>query len=219
MPVDPSLPPTDEGSRPVVPTAADPPVLLKEDATVFGLPQAMFVKGGTTSMAHDRMVAEQEADAERRRSVQDAERQAASLPIEDGGGKLYSNNLSGNAGVSPKVLLRYLTQGGEERYESGDRLECLADIMVGLDPLKPAELTLILVCPRCKTQKPQGQCQIQVRQSNRRWELDPRTQGEPILFEGSVYVSAGMVMESERFSCPDCGWAARIDKNRVRPVR
>jgi hypothetical protein len=88
---------------------------------------------------------------------------------------------------------------------------------VGLDPMKPLELTLVLVCPRCQERMPQGQCQIQVRQSNRIWHLDPSTAGSLIVFEGHPYRSAGTVMESEKFTCPRCAWQARIDKNRVWP--
>ena len=41
---------------------------------------------------------------------------------------------------------------------------------------------------------------------------------ELIMFEGRPFRSAGTVNESERFTCPQCPWSARIDKNRVWPV-
>ena len=102
-------------------------------------------------------------------------------------------------------------------YDHGTAVECLADIVM-LDPKKPEDLTLILVCPSCKAKGlPQGQCQIQIRQSNRPWHLDVSKAGAPVVFEGKVYYSAGEVCDGERFTCPNCPWSARIDRNRVWP--
>jgi hypothetical protein len=198
------------------------PVVLPADRPVFGLPQAMFVKGGTPTMAHERQVAELEADAEHRRDMQARERQIASVPIEEGGGKIFTNHMAASpdeaGGAQLYVLLKYMTAHGEDKRQNGDQLECLADVVVGADPGGPAKLSLILVCPQCKERgMPQGQAQLRIHQSNRHWELDARKRGEPFLFEGNVYPSAGEVT-SERFTCV-CGWAARIDKNRVIPDR
>jgi len=198
---------------------------------IMGLPVDMFVKGGTTSMRHDRMVQQEEAEAERRRDEHDAMKRMAQVPVDQGGAMMFNNQLQPNPqGVpmeTPKVELVYLTAGGEPEYNKGKPLKCLADILVGMDPAHPEELTLVLVCPSCETRMPQGQCQIQLRQTNRKWELDTRAAGTLILWEEEVgnrkvvrtYRSAGVVMESERFTCPRCPWSARIDKNRVRPVR
>ena len=196
----------------------------------FGVPIDMFVKGGTTSRRHDRMVAEEEADAERRRDEQAFMRHMASIPIEEGGARMYENrmalNPTGLPTESAKVELTYLRPSGEPEYNHGKPLKCLADIIVGMDPLKPEELTLIVVCPQCEQRMPQGQCQIQIRQSNRNWYLDPRTAGELIAWEEQdelgrkrviPYRSAGRVMDGERFTCPRCDWSARIDNNRVWP--
>jgi hypothetical protein len=190
---------------------------------VFGLPIDMFVKGGTSTMAHDRMVHEEETDAERRRDEQAAMRKVAAIPVEDGGAKLYTNYLAPNPSGLPmewaKVLLEYLTAGGEQLMHRSQPVQCLADVIVGLDPLYPEELTLVLVCPECARRMPQGQCQIQIRQRNRAWYLDTRTSGDLVVFDDAPYRSAGMVMDSERFTCPRCAWAAHIDKNRVRSER
>jgi len=181
----------------------------------------MFVKGGTTSSRHDTYVHEQEADAERRRNEEDRIRKIASVPVEQGGGKLFSNYLTPNPEGLPvetlKILLHYLTPGGEQVYNKDKPLMCLADIIVGLDVANPTELTLVLVCPRCCERMPQGQCQIQVRQTNRSWHLDTAKGGELIVFEGRPYRSAGTIMDSEKFTCPRCTWQAHIDKNRVHP--
>jgi hypothetical protein len=211
---------TTDSTPPAEPTEAVS-TIAEPSATYGGFPADVFVKGGTTTMRHDMMVQEQEADAERRRDLLDKERQIASLPFEQGGGRLYNNYLTPNPEGLPmekaKVLLQYLTPSGDVEYNKGKPLKCLADVLVGLDPAMPTELTLVLVCPKCETKMPQGQCQIQIRQSNRRWELDQRTAGELIVFEGKPFRSAGTVMESEKFTCGRCTWTAHIDKNRVWP--
>jgi len=190
------------------------------EKNLFGLPLAAFVKGGTTTSRHDRMVVELEADAEKRRDEAIAERQVASVPVEHGGAKILTHKFSPSGDVGAGfVLLRYLTPRGDIRYENGDELQCLADVHV----VGPEELCLTIVCPSCKAggygrpSRPQGQSQIRIRQSNKRFEFDATKAGELILFEGKPYRSAGVVRESERFSCPDCGWAARIVENCVRP--
>jgi len=213
---------------------SSPPPAEEGRKLLFGLPVDMFEKGGTHTSGHDRTVAAAEADPEKRRDVHDVEKRLARIPVEQGGGKIFENRFnpgSHGAQVSPMVLLKYLTPGGEERYENGDQLQCLADIKVGIDPLLPGELTLILVCPKCQESEPQGQNQIQIRQTNKKWELDTTTAGEPFEWvewtraadgwKKSIFVfpSAGVVRETEPFSCPKCGWRARIEKNRVRPDR
>jgi hypothetical protein len=234
-PPDDSVPPNIQTTTTLPAPPSDPPAAADDGAKlIFGLPAAMFVKGGTHTSGHDRMVAEAEADAEHRRDLQDAERRLARVPVEQGGGKIFENRFNPGAHgsqVSPMVLLKYLTPSGEERYENGDQLQCLADIKVGIDPLHPNELTLILVCPKCQESEPQGQNQIQIRQTNKKWELDLTTAGQPfdwvewVRVPGGwkknvfVFPSAGVVRESEPFSCPKCGWRARIEKNRVRPDR
>jgi hypothetical protein len=180
----------------------------------MGVPMATFVRGGgTTTMAHDRHIHEVEADAEARRDEQDRMRQVAGVPIEQGGAKLWSQQ-TGSPKETPKVLLTYLTPGGEPWIVSGEQVQCLADVIVGEDV---KDLVLQIVCPRCKARGvPQGQCQLTLRQSNRMWHLDSNGAASGFIYDGEWYLSAGTVMDSERFSCPDCGWAARIDRNFVR---
>lgn len=192
--------------------------------TVMGLPMAAFVRGGgTTSSRHDRAVAEQHADAEARRDDADAakERQLAKIPIEAGGGVMFGGRMLPSADAEAAViLLVYLSPSGDIQYESGEEFQCLADLTV----LEDNELCLVLVCPRCKSRDvPQDQCQLRVRQSNRHFEFSPKGAGELIVFKDGftekAYKSAGTIVESERFTCAQCGWAARIVNNRVRPER
>jgi len=192
--------------------------------TLFGVPLASFVRGGTPTMAHERAVAEQEADAEKRRDIAAAERRIARVPIEQGGGKIYQTRMTENASVPQAyVLLDYLTARGEPIMYMGQPLQCLADIIISGAKIKSGgfgihgqEMTLQIVCPQCVSRgMPMGQAQLTIRQSNKQWELDTSKAGLPLIFMGEAFPSAGRIVECERFSCP-CGWSARIYDNKVR---
>jgi len=187
-----------------------------DERTIMGLPATVFVKGGgaTTSWREDMRIKQEEADAERRRDQQDAERRVAAIPVEQGGAKMFTRSEADPQGT-PKVLLRYMTMRGDPHYEFGHPVECLADIIV---PPDSSDLVLTIVCPQCKERGiPQGQCQLKIQQSNRAWHLDTRKAGELFVFDGQPYYSAGVVMDSERFTCPKCSWSARIHENKIRP--
>jgi len=202
---------------PPEPPPAAPPML-------FGLPLASFVRGGTPTMAHERAVAEQEADAEKRRDIAAEERRIARVPIDQGGGKMYQQRFTATPGVPQAyVLLDYLTSRGEPMLYLGQPLQCLADLTISGEQIgsdgfgaHSQEMTLHIVCPACIARgMPQGQAQLTIRQSNKHWQLDTNGAGMPIIFENQAYSSAGRVVECERFRCP-CGWAARIYNNKVR---
>jgi hypothetical protein len=160
------------------------------------LPLAMWVQGGTTTSGHDEWLAKHDRDAKQRRAVADAERKVASVPIEQGGGRLYSH---------------------EVEHEG------VGDVLVVTEPAFPGEMFLQLFCPFCleSKRKTPDLCIIRIRQSNRRWGLDDRTKGSQFhsACDGQVYVSAGVVRDSEEFNCPDCHWRAAIDKNKVYTIR
>lgn len=203
-----------------LPAEAVPPSTSEQ--TIMGLPIDVFVRGGTTTSAHDRAEAELTASAEARRAQADAERRSAA----QGQGKLFGGPLVPDAGEQAYVELFYLTAKGEQRYEFGEPMRCLADVVL----VGPNELCVVLVCPACKERGvPLDRCQMRVRQSNRAWEFSSKRQGDAIAWvEGvdahgkkivKLYRSAGTVVESEKFSCAQCGWAARIADNKVRPER
>jgi hypothetical protein len=192
---------------------------------IFGLPMASFVKGGTSSMADDRRVAELKADSIHRRKLDDQQRAASLVPIEQGGAKMFTNKLTDNPDVEQSyVELCFVNARGEPILHETEDVKCLADIVV----LSPDELAIIMVCPSCfsKTNMPLDQCQIRIRQSNKKWDLDLSKAGTPIFWnegrdaEGKklikVYRSAGVIRESEKFTC-DCGWSGRIVNNKVFP--
>lgn len=197
-------------------TPAPPPDEARPAPTIWGAPLASFVRGGTSTMGNDRDIAEREADAEKRRDVSDAEKRIAQVPVEHGGGRIYANRLTENHQI-PKayIVLDFVSSRGEPVYKDGVPLQCLADLVT----IGPNELALILVCPKCiQNKRPQGDAQIQIRQSNKHWTLDTRKGGELVRFEDGLYPTAGRIEECEPFTCDRCGWCARITDNRVRSI-
>ena len=173
-----------------------------------------FVRGGTSTSANDKELEKQFRDSEKRRDEALEERRLANIPIDEGGAKIFTHKLTDSPDV-PKayIFLKYLTPQGED---TGER--CLADLLIGVAD-DPNELALILVCYKCAKLgiRHHDQMQISLRQKNRNFQFVPAVGSQRFMFEGQVYYSAGMIMDSEKFSCPVCGWAAHIDKNRVWP--
>ena len=178
-------------------------------------PYMAFVKGGTSTQKNDEFWERRWQESEKRRDEADLEKKVACVPIEEGGGQLYTNQMTAHPEVPRAyVCLKYLTRAGEETG-----FECLSDIIVGMDEMKPTELTIILVCPRCmqRGDKHMQDCQLSIRQSNKRFQLVTGKGNPTFVYEDKVYKSAGMIMDMEKFSCPDCNWTAQIHENRVRP--
>jgi hypothetical protein len=206
------------------PTMSNDDKPVESEPKVFGLPLDMFVKGGTTTWAHDQEQLRLTHDAERRRNEAAVERQIATVPIEEGGGVIHGGPLGGHEGEQAYVELLYLTARGEQRFEMGEPVRCLADVV----QVDKSELAIVLVCARCKERGvPLDRCQMRIRQSNRGWEFSSKRRGDMIPWvekldaQGrpmvKIYRSAGTIVESERFSCAQCGWMARIHDNKVRP--
>jgi len=214
------------------PTAPEPePVLSTEptdsdyekavDPDPIGVPLSILVRYGTTTGKHDRAVAEQLAESRARRAEDDAEKRIAKdHGIQRGDpssvATRYSNQFTDNPEIARAyVPLTYVTRTGREVTHQG-----VGDIIMVQDPAFENELALILFCPSCieKAGLPPDQSLVTVRQSNRAWYLDRRTAGELCVFEdGTTFRSAGVVMESELFTCARCSWRARIDHNKVWP--
>lgn len=213
----------DSGSTELSTTESKPLIINPSSlpASAFPVPMMSWVKDGTTTTAGDNLIAKTEADAEKRRNEADREKQISKIPIEQGGGKQFTNHLTPYTDV-PKayIKLEYVNAKGEVLRE------CLADLVVGTDVTgTETDMSIILVCPKCEKKRPQGQCQIQVRQSNRKWYLDFKTAGEFFLFEEwddesgrwvkNAYRSAGQICDSDKMTCPYCPWSFRIHKNKV----
>lgn len=201
-------------------------------------PKLAYVKGGTGTQRSEDLYARRFEEAEERRDIaarQDAEsrdqqdvkvpggadgKSSVKMPGHAGGAVQYTSQMTAHPEV-PKayVLLKYLTRTGSIMKVGGEPVECMADIIVGADPDHPTELCLILVCPKCEadTHKHSQDNQLRIFQSNKYFELAAGKGQQRFMFQGQTYLSAGVITESERFDCPDCGWRARIEENFVRP--
>jgi hypothetical protein len=187
--------------------------------SMWGVPLESFVRGNRSRPAsHDRMMAEEEADAERRRSIAAKERAQAKVPIHQGGAMLYTNKFQDSPESAESFFsLEYVTSSGEPMYLHGQQLGCLADVQVTPE----GAIQFHIVCPQCKANDvPQGRCQMRVDSRNKKFDLDGRTAGEMVIFNdgfgAKAYRSAGTIRETERIRCDQCGWACRIVNNKVR---
>lgn len=179
---------------------------------VIEKPLEMWVKGGTSTTANDERLEREYQESERNRRIADAERALASRPIEQGGALMYERDLYGGPLGATYIHVRYCNRSGHE-YCQG-----VADITMGT-PSDPLEMMVVFVCPRCAATKPHMQdCQIQMRQSNKKFEFRPH-EGRFFMFDDGNgmmrYREAGVVVESESFKCPHCTYRARFDNNRL----
>lgn len=199
-----------------------------------------FVRGGTPTMKSEALYEKRFHEAEQRRDEQAAEegkatrvkgyadKQKADMAMasalqeatDKGTGTLFQNQFTRHPEI-PKayIPLKYYDRNGNHIVFQGEPVICQADLIIGMDPLFPEELSLILVCPRCvqQGQKHLQDCQMTIRQRNRNFEFKASMGPATFVFQGRTYRSAGMVVESEPFKCPDCNWKARISSNRVIP--
>lgn len=186
--------------------SSNPPT---EEQKIMGMPLGMFMRGGTTSWAHDQELAKHKADVAERRAKQDKDMEIASTPLEQGGGAMFTNYLTENANMDKAyVHLQYLSKN----LRNVD-FECLGDVTM----MEDNELALILICPVCAQKVGLDLAHLTIRQSHKKWELDTRKAGELIIFDGQPYRSAGRIRECQRFRCSQCDWAGKIDDNKVYP--
>jgi hypothetical protein len=195
-------------------------------------PLDAFVKGGTTSFAHDMNEKALRHDEAERRAGYDADMHLmSSTPPELGAGKVFTHRLTETPQIPVgSILLRYLNRNGNQvHHPSGEPMICQADLVIvgEFDDGMP-ERAITLVCPRCiENGVAEDRAQITVRQSNKKFYLDTRTAGTWEIFKGYdahgkkspavSFPSAGLIVDCEKFSCSLCGWTARIDRNRVWP--
>lgn len=188
-----------------------------------------YVKGGTSTARSDEYYERSFREAEQRRDAEEVERRASQdavtvnkedglgqckLPGHEGGAVQYTSRFTAHPEIpAGYVLLRYLNRAG-----APTGVECFSELLVGLDPAYPTELTLMMVCPRCQAggRKHMQNNQMQIRQTNKWFELRAGMGPAFFRFEGQIYRSAGMITESELIHCHDCGWACRIVNNCVR---
>lgn len=195
---------------------------MSEEAKKEPVAPEFYIKGGGTSTSRSETLYEKryrEAEERRNRAAQDkAAGEAPNTPDRASG--LLTNQFTRHPEI-PKafILLKYVDRFGQEIIIDGEPVACCADLIVGLNPMRPTELALMIVCPRCQQQshKHQQDNQILIRQSNKYFEFVAGKGPANFVFQGKRFKSAGMITQSEPFTCHDCGWRARIDNNRVWP--
>lgn len=155
-------------------------------------------------------IAKEEAEANQRRGGQEQQRQIAAGQHGPGSvASMRSRKLITED--SPRLVLFYRKH---EQY-------CLSEITMvpngsSLEPM------FTLVCTGCLLRGvPQGQAQLQVRSSNRKFSIDDSKRGPQKIHEGGVpriVQSCGTVTVEEKVRCGSCGWTVRIVDSKVEEV-
>lgn len=198
---------------------------MSEQKKELEVPRSVWVRGGTTSGAHDREVQARAYEAEVRRKQQEAEMRAPTTGVlpehlrdrelagdAPGHAKMSSMRLGSSHGHASIVL-------GLKHPKDGEILDWIICELI----VQPDELILNLACPRCAASGEADRVQdqnIKIHQKNRMFWLDTRTQGELWVNPkdpNEHYVLAGTITSQDWMTCPNrgCGWRFRIDNSVV----
>lgn len=164
------------------------------------------------SSAQTTRIAKDEADANRRRDVQDRQRQISNAHHAPGSvASLRSKKLISEE--SPRLVLWY------RKYDQF----CLSEItMVAAESGNGLEPMFTMVCTTCLSRGvPQGQAQLQVRNSNRAFSIDNTQRGpKQVQFADTMTVveQCGTVTVEEAIRCGDCGQRYRVVDSKVEEV-
>lgn len=185
-------------------------------------PQAAWIKNGTTSSAHDKMMFERRADAKRRREQEDARFQTAAKKPNQA--RVHQHKL-GSRRNHPCAVLGV-------KHPKDRRIDHYMVCEITHDE-GSSDLMLMMQCPRCifSYDRSPDDSIMHIRQSNRAWHLDRRTKNErslnPVLrtCAGELWISpedrtevvmvAGMVTTDDWCKCPICKWEFTIDDSIV----
>lgn len=184
--------------------------------SVGGVPLApeVIVRGGTMSMRQEAQIRKNEDDANRRRAYQDRQQEVART----------QNGPNTVASIHQKRLITEDSPRLALWYRKYDQY-CLSEITmvnppgtVGMEPM------FTLVCARCLERGvPQGQAQLQVLNSNRRFSVDDTKRGPKKIHSSGipqVVQICGTVTVEETIRCgaAGCGWAVKITDSKVEEV-
>lgn len=176
----------------------------------------VIMKGGTTSSRYDQAIQEKEADAKRRRAYQDAVRRMIETDVAQGGGVGGFHEQKLVSAESPKLLFQYMNADGSVAQE------CVSEITVYPDPFGTlTDMMFTIVCPKCMERGlSMSECQVMVKNSHRKWELDERTRGVVLVdtpWGQQALHRAGTVTVQDTVRCSNfnCDWAVRIDNSKV----
>jgi hypothetical protein len=188
-------------------------------------PMTSWVKNGSTSGAHDRMLAAKLADAKKRRAEENKKFELARKSPQEA--RVRQQKLGGRKDHPVAVLgLRH-----PKDHTIMDWMIC--EITEQSTSDGKLDLMLMMQCPRCiRTYgRPPEETIMHIRQSNRMWHLDRRLKSarqlNPIMHNcagervvnpedtSEVVVIAGMVTTDDWCHCPLCDWTFRIDDSVV----
>lgn len=164
------------------------------------------------SSALTTQIQKDEADANRRRSLQDRQRQIAGNAHAPGSvASLRSKKLITED--SPRLVLWY------RKYDQ----YCLSEItMVAMPEGGGMEPMFTMVCTTCiRRNVPQGQAQLQIRNSNRAFSLDETKRGPKKVEFGQtaqIVQQCGTVTVEDAVRCGNCGQRYRIVDSKVEEV-
>jgi hypothetical protein len=191
----------------------------KEAPSTLGAGPLIIVKGGTTPSSYDRAREEERHQTEQGRLHQDKQMRSAAIGdrmTSEGFVSSRLHSLRMLDGGSPRLVLKYMNRDGTVRqYGTSEVVE-----------LPDGDALFIMVCPRCLERgEPHGRCQVIVRRSHRKWEIDVKKMGEFVElvdpYGKPMHVRLiGTVSSDEILRCANfnCNWAVRIENSEVREV-
>jgi len=188
-------------STPVAPVpAADTP---REIET----PLSAWVRGGTLSMKYENALQARNFEAEQRRKVQDQQIRLAKENPEEV--KLRTMKLGGQQSHAMVVLL--IKHRRDNVVTEAIKCELIAT---------DTELVLNMDCPSCAKKDAQNS-NFMIKQSNRRFELDTRRQGELWVNPNDptdIVTLAGTINLTDWTRCPGlgCSWRFKIEDSVIR---
>jgi len=195
---------------------------MSDDKNDVGSPLAPvgIVKGGTTSSRYDAEMQKSEQEAQRRRIVQDAMYAKADAPRQLGESVRFGSRRLINE-TTPRLVLSYMNKDNTVRQQA------VSELATSSIPGRPEEIetNFTLVCPRCVARGvPQGQAQMHIRDSHRKFFLDERKRGvvtvEYAWGTRQAVLIAGTVTCQDIIRCSNhnCDFACRIDDSRIYEV-
>lgn len=172
-------------------------------------PEVIIKDPSANSRWFEEHIQRQTQDAERRRRHQDTQAKLAQRRMGAGGvARMGSHRMI--TPDAPRLVLHYQKYG----------FDCLAEVtwVPKLSTPGEQEMMFTLVCPRCVLRKvPQGEAQLIVRESHRKFWIDDRPQNKrPTMVnmwgKEQQITPAGKVSVNDTVRCSNtgCGWTARI---------
>lgn len=169
-----------------------------------------WVRGGTTSSAHDAAQAAAEADAEARRAHQDEMRRLAGEAPQEA--RLHSMDLFSSS--RPSIVLAIMSP---KKIDPEGWITCELTATTKEDG--EPDLILVMACPACFVNHGTAQAQVTLRQSHTGFTLDTARAGQIWFdpYDRTPVLLAGEITLHKWVKCPGlgCPWSFMIDRSRM----